>query len=106
MQKLLTNLRSHRKQNLLSYRLLVYILMCSTMLAILSTAVQLFWDYRNDIGNIEKGIQSIEAAKHIDPVYTETLNNVLDEGVEVMGFGCSISPNEITITQPIPFIRP
>ena len=52
------------------------------------------------------GIQSIEAAKHIDPVYTKTLNKVLDEGVEVMGFGCSISPDEITITQPIPFLRP
>ncbi|OMH35323.1 ATP-binding protein [Motiliproteus sp. MSK22-1] len=61
MQKLLTNLRLHRKQNLLSYRLLVYILMCSTLLAVLSTAVQLFWDYRNDISNIEKGINSIEA---------------------------------------------
>ena len=61
MQKLLTNLRIHRKQNILSYRLLVYILMCSTLLAVLSTAVQLFWDYRNDISNIEKGIKSIEA---------------------------------------------
>ena len=61
MQKLLTNLRLHRKQNILSYRLLVYILMCSTLLAVLSTAVQLFWDYRNDISNIEKGINSIEA---------------------------------------------
>lgn len=61
MQKLLTNWRRHRQRNLLSYRLLVFILMCSTLLAILSTAVQLFWDYKNDVGNIEKGIQSIEA---------------------------------------------
>ncbi|MEH6626424.1 MAG: ATP-binding protein [Motiliproteus sp.] len=61
MLKALKNWQSHRKQNLLSYRLLIYILMCSTLLAVLSTAVQLYWDYKNDISNIEKGIQSIEA---------------------------------------------
>ncbi len=61
MHNLLTSWRTHKNQNQLSYRLLLYILMCSTMLAILSTAAQLFWDYKNDISNIEKGIQSIEA---------------------------------------------
>ncbi len=61
MQKLLENWRSHYKLNLLSYRLLVYILMCSTLLAILSTGVQLFWDYRNDVNKIEQRMKSIEA---------------------------------------------
>ena len=51
----------HRQENLLSYRLLVYILLCSTLLAILSTAIQLFWDYKKDLGDIEQGIASIEA---------------------------------------------
>ncbi|WP_165840040.1 sensor histidine kinase [Motiliproteus coralliicola] len=51
-----------RQNNLLSYRLLVYIVLCSTLLAILSTAIQLFWDYRKDLGDIERGLQSIEAS--------------------------------------------
>ena len=51
----------HRQDNLLSYRLLVYILLCSTLLAILSTAIQLFWDYKKDLDDIKQGIASIEA---------------------------------------------
>lgn len=51
----------HRQDNLLSYRLLVYIILCSTVLAVLSTAVQLFWDYKNDLSTIQQGIDSIEA---------------------------------------------
>ncbi|MEH6471862.1 MAG: ATP-binding protein [Halopseudomonas sp.] len=51
----------HRQDNLLSYRLLVYILLCSTILAVLSTAIQLFWDYRKDLADIQQGIESIEA---------------------------------------------
>lgn len=50
----------HRKNNLLSYRLLVYILLCSTVLAVLSTGVQLFWDYKKDLSDIQQGIDSIE----------------------------------------------
>ncbi|WP_210396602.1 sensor histidine kinase [Motiliproteus sediminis] len=61
MQSLLTRLLQHRQNNRLSYRLLVYIIMCSTLLAVLSTAFQLFWDYRKDVDDIEHGIQSIEA---------------------------------------------
>jgi signal transduction histidine kinase len=51
-----------RQDNLLSYRLLVYILLCSTLLAILSTAIQLLWDYKKDVDSIVKGIDSIEAS--------------------------------------------
>lgn len=51
----------HRKENLLSYRLLVYILLCSTVLAVLSTAIQLFWDYKKDLTDIQQGMDSIEA---------------------------------------------
>ena len=61
MPSLLTQLSQHRQNNRLSYRLLVYILMCSTVLAFLSTAFQLFWDYRKDVDGIEQGIESIEA---------------------------------------------
>ncbi|HEY5717481.1 MAG TPA: ATP-binding protein, partial [Motiliproteus sp.] len=61
MPSLLSQLLQHRHNNRLSYRLLVYIIMCSTLLAVLSTAVQLLWDYRKDIDDIEQGIASIEA---------------------------------------------
>lgn len=58
--QLLKNYLKHRQENLLSYRLLVYILLCSTLLAVLSTAIQLFWDYKKDLDDIQQGIESIE----------------------------------------------
>ncbi|MEH6651871.1 MAG: ATP-binding protein [Motiliproteus sp.] len=57
---MLKNYLKHRQENQLSYRLLVYILLCSTLLAILSTAIQLFWDYKKDLDDIQQGIESIE----------------------------------------------
>ncbi|WP_207063662.1 ATP-binding protein [Motiliproteus sp. SC1-56] len=61
MQRLFTRFRQHTRQNRLSYRLLLYIVLCSTLLAVVSTGAQLFWDYRKDVRSIEKGIDSIEA---------------------------------------------
>ena len=46
----------------LSFRLLSYILACSTLLALLITAVQLFWDYRQDRGMVESSLNQIEAS--------------------------------------------
>ena len=46
----------------LSYRLLSYILACSTLLALLITALQLFWDYRQDRGMVESSLNQIEAS--------------------------------------------
>lgn len=53
--------KAHQQRNLLSYRLLIYILICSTLLTILSSGVQLYWDYRSDVDDIEEEISSIEA---------------------------------------------
>lgn len=61
MHTWLINLKAHRQKNLLSYRLLIYILICSTLLTILSSGIQLYWDYRSDVRDIEKEIYSIEA---------------------------------------------
>ena len=61
----------YRQDNLLSYRLLIYILLCSTFLAVLSTAIQLFWDYKKDLSDIQQGIDSIEAG------YLESLSSSL-----------------------------
>lgn len=60
MHKWLTTWRTHQQRNLLSYRLLVHILLCSTLLTILSSGIQLYWDYRNDVSDINKEIHSIE----------------------------------------------
>ncbi len=62
MQKWLTQWKAHQRRNLLSYRLLVYILVCSTLLTILSSGIQLYWDYRSDVKDIQNEINSIEVA--------------------------------------------
>ena len=49
-------------RNGLSYRLLSYILVCSTVLAMIITALQLAWDYRKDVAVIEDSIGQIEAS--------------------------------------------
>ncbi len=46
----------------LSLRLLGYILLCSSALAVLITSVQLFWDYRQDVGEIKDNIRQIEVS--------------------------------------------
>lgn len=46
----------------LSFRLLSYILACSTLLAVLITTLQLFWDYRQDRGMVESSLNQIEAS--------------------------------------------
>lgn len=43
-------------RNGLSYRLLSYILVCSTVLAMIITVLQLGWDYRKDVAVIEDSI--------------------------------------------------
>lgn len=54
-------------------------------------------------------IQRMEAecagtAAHIDPVYTERLEQVRGEGVEVMVWRADITPEGITLDRPLPFI--
>lgn len=48
--------------NGLSYRLLSYILICSTVLALVITVLQLAWDYNKDVTVIEASIDQIEAS--------------------------------------------
>ena len=43
--------------NGLSYRLLSYILICSTVLALVITVLQLAWDYNKDVTVIEASIE-------------------------------------------------
>lgn len=51
---------SIRKGQVLPYRLLIYILICSSFFTIIGTSVQLFMEYRSDVGEIQKGMGQIE----------------------------------------------
>ncbi|WP_087025540.1 PAS domain-containing sensor histidine kinase [Thaumasiovibrio subtropicus] len=58
----MTPLLPSKFKDSLSLRLLGYILLCSSILAVLITAVQLLWDYRQDVGEIKSNIRQIEVS--------------------------------------------
>lgn len=49
-----------RKGQVLPYRLLIYILICSSFFTIIGTSVQLYMEYRSDVGEIQKGMGQVE----------------------------------------------
>lgn len=49
-----------RKGQVLPYRLLVYILICSSFFTIIGTSVQLYMEYRSDVLEIRKGMDQIQ----------------------------------------------
>ena len=51
-----------KTKNSISTRLLSYILLCSTALAIVITLIQLLWDFQQDVGKIEQSINQIESS--------------------------------------------
>ena len=65
----------------LSFRLLSYILACSTLLAVLITMLQLFWDYRQDRGMVESSLNQIEAS-FLQPI-ASSLWNLDEEQIQV-----------------------
>ncbi|MFM4944566.1 ATP-binding protein [Aeromonas bivalvium] len=77
--------------NGLSYRLLSYILICSTALALIITALQLVWDYRKDVALIEGSIGQIEAS-FLQPI-SASLWNLDEEQVKVQIEGIMNLPN-------------
>ncbi|MGY3924886.1 PAS domain S-box protein [Aeromonas jandaei] len=78
-------------RNGLSYRLLSYILVCSTVLAMVITALQLAWDYRKDVAVIEDSIGQIEAS-FLQPI-AASLWNLDEEQVKVQIEGIMNLPN-------------
>lgn len=67
--------------NSLSIRLLSYILACSTLLAALITVLQLFWDYRQDVGQVEDSLSQIESS-FLQPI-ASSLWNLDEEQIKV-----------------------
>ncbi|CCO25384.1 ATP-binding protein [Maridesulfovibrio hydrothermalis] len=49
-----------RKGQVLPYRLLIYILICSSFFTVIGTSVQLYMEYRSDVSEIQKGMEQIE----------------------------------------------
>ncbi|WP_421311293.1 ATP-binding protein [Aeromonas sp. 603757] len=78
-------------RNGLSYRLLSYILVCSTVLAMIITVLQLAWDYRKDVAVIEDSIGQIEAS-FLQPI-AASLWNLDEEQVKVQIEGIMNLPN-------------
>ncbi len=77
--------------NGLSYRLLSYILICSTVLALVITVLQLAWDYNKDVTVIEASIDQIEAS-FLQPI-SASLWNLDEEQVKVQIEGIMNLPN-------------
>ena len=63
-------------RNTLSLRLLSYILAVSTLLALLITLLQLFWDYRQDVGQVQNSLDQIDSS-FVQPIAASLWN--LDE---------------------------
>ncbi|KPP97728.1 EAL domain-containing protein [Marinobacter sp. HL-58] len=60
MQKLLTRLQRFRTGSPLSFRLLAYILLFSSVFTLISSAAQIYSDYRKDLSQIDRRMQVIE----------------------------------------------
>ncbi len=52
---------------------------------------------------LHEGVRRVSAAGQIDPRYRDTLAEVMRQGVEVLAWGTSISPEGMSPTGPLPF---
>lgn len=50
------------------------------------------------------GIERVTVAEDIDPVYAEALNEARIAGVEVVAYGCKLTPEEIVIDRKLVFV--
>ncbi|CAM3826903.1 DNA/RNA nuclease SfsA [Rahnella bruchi] len=53
---------------------------------------------------LHSGIESVSAAHHIDPRYTQLLTQVQKNGVEVMCYGAALSAEGIRLTERLPLV--
>ena len=59
---ILTQIFTHKREHPLVYRILVYILLCSSAFTLIATALQLYFDYQRDVSLIEERIEQIETS--------------------------------------------
>ena len=53
---------------------------------------------------LHTGINSVQAAKHVDAKYAELLKEAVEKGVEVFAYKADITTSDITLTQQAPVI--
>ncbi len=54
---------------------------------------------------VQRGdVESFAPANHIDPVYAKNLKLAHDAGVDILVYRCNLSPSEIKIVSPMPFV--
>ncbi len=63
----LKNPLNHRKDYRLSYRLLLYIMVCSSIFTIVGTCIQLYFDYKIDMARIDEAFNHIEQG-YLQPI--------------------------------------
>ena len=61
------------KQYQLSYRLLGYVVLCSSLFALFATTLQLYLDYRRDISTLNKSLDFIQKS-YLSPIAASTFN--------------------------------
>ncbi|WP_291326550.1 PAS domain S-box protein [Desulfovibrio sp. UCD-KL4C] len=61
------NFLGFRKGQVLPYRLLIYILICSSFFTVLGTSVQLYMEYKSDVGDIDQALSQIESS-YVDTI--------------------------------------
>ena len=69
------------KHNRLSYRLLLYVILCSLFFTLLATSVQLYTDYKKDLTNIFTNIQFIKDS--YVPVITASVYNLDEKQIRI-----------------------
>jgi len=51
-------------------------------------------------------IDEVAAAQEVDPAYSQALAEAVEAGVEVLVYGCSLSPDEIVVDRKLKFLSP
>ncbi len=51
-------------------------------------------------------IDEVAAAQEVDPAYSQALAEAVETGVEVLVYGCSLSPDEIVVDRKLKFLEP
>lgn len=81
VQNTFSLIKTLKAKNSLSTKLLSYILLCSTALALVITCIELVWDYKQDVGKIEESIDQIESS-FLQPI-AASLWNLDEEQIQI-----------------------
>jgi PAS domain S-box-containing protein len=75
----------------LAVRLLIYIVLCSSILAVVITAVQLFWDYKKEVHALQSSIVSLEQS--LASSISNSLWNLDEEQMQIQARGILTAAN-------------